>query len=83
MNKCTRCGRTLKKAFFVDGAPYGPVCVRKMFPDRAVVATDGTVRTGRKRQTKVPDSQLSIFTKEDLALLDEADAKVREEREQR
>jgi len=31
MVKCTRCNRSLKKAFIVEGRPYGPVCVHKLF----------------------------------------------------
>lgn len=28
--RCTRCKRILKRTFFVDGAPYGSVCVTKV-----------------------------------------------------
>lgn len=30
-SQCTRCGRAIKNIFIVDGAPYGPICVKKLF----------------------------------------------------
>src|SRR6266568_7831329 len=42
--KCTRCGRSLKKAYMVNGVPYGPVCVKKLFGIRIDRLAGPTVR---------------------------------------
>jgi Family of unknown function (DUF6166) len=49
MVKCTRCGRSLKKAFIVNGQPYGPVCVRKVFGLATLLEL-----TGKKTRVKKP-----------------------------
>jgi hypothetical protein len=58
MNKCTRCGRALKKSYFIDGTPYGPVCVRKM---GGSISADGVARLPRKKKEKMNEDQLEIF----------------------
>jgi hypothetical protein len=68
--KCTRCGRGLKRTYVVDGVPYGPVCVRKVFgAGLTITRDDGKVSYGTadkpKRKAKVErledTSQLSFF----------------------
>lgn len=56
--RCTRCGKALKSIFVVNGAQYGPVCVRKTFG--VVVYTGG--RPARKHvQILPPSDQLSFI----------------------
>lgn len=58
MDKCTRCGRTLKKSYLIDGVPYGPVCVRKM---GGSITSDGVARLPHKPKTKKESDQLEVF----------------------
>lgn len=64
MDKCTRCGRMLKKSFIVEGAPYGPVCVRKLFP--GYVITGETATKPQRKDAPIEDdgNQLSFFAPE-------------------
>jgi Family of unknown function (DUF6166) len=54
--RCTRCKRVLKRTFFVDGAPYGSVCVLK------VGGTTATPRTPREKKVTGDPGQENIFT---------------------
>jgi len=65
--KCTRCGRALKRTYVVDGVPYGPVCVRKVFgAGITITRDDGKVSYGTAdkpvRKHREPDlnTQLSF-----------------------
>lgn len=52
--KCTRCGRSLKKSYLIDGVPYGPICVKRM---GGVITPDGVARIPRKpkKEGEQPD----------------------------
>lgn len=68
--KCTRCGRGLKRTYVVDGVPYGPVCVRKVFGNSITITREdgkvsyGTADKPRRKSKPAPvedRSQLSFF----------------------
>ena len=56
--KCSRCGRALKQVFVIDGAEYGPVCVKKMGGTTAAPREGGL----KPRQPKIqkPQDQLTF-----------------------
>lgn len=62
MSKCTRCHRALLNPTIVDGKEYGPVCVKKLFPQldtpriRAIQKLHGLIVEN--------DEQLNIFPEE-------------------
>ncbi len=64
--KCSRCGRALKTVFIIDGAEYGPVCVKKMGG-----VTSFIIAVGRPRRihTEFACDQLT-FEESDATLLD-------------
>ncbi len=66
--KCSRCGRALKTVFIVDGAEYGPVCVKKM--GGVTVAYVGGQPNRRHVETVFPSDQLSFMEILDATLLD-------------
>jgi hypothetical protein len=71
--KCTRCGRALKRTYVVDGVPYGPICVRKLFGSAITITRDDgkvlygtTGKPARKRKEEPAEdtSQLGFFDDE-------------------
>lgn len=56
--KCTRCGRSLKRAYMVGGAAYGPVCVRKL---GFVITSDGRATRKLKEETPENDGHQLMF----------------------
>lgn len=60
--KCARCGRGLKKGYFVGGVAYGPVCVRKL---GFAINTEGVAYRKRKKVAQEPEPdegvQLAFF----------------------
>lgn len=52
IEKCARCGRTIKNIFMANGAPYGPVCIRKLFGINVAVTGLGTYK-----KPEVPEGQ--------------------------
>lgn len=58
LGKCTRCGRKLKTVFLIDGAEYGPVCVKKM---GGTLSEPGGVRKHRQPKLQKPSDQITFF----------------------
>lgn len=65
MDKCTRCGRQLKKSFLIEGKPYGPICVVKMGGTVTVEYTGG--RPTRKHKEIVVVTEQQDFFAVDMA----------------
>lgn len=58
MVKCTRCNRSLVKGFFVEGKPYGPVCVRKLF---GLEILQGLLAPKKKAKPETDDKEQGNF----------------------
>ena len=65
LGKCTRCGRKLKTVFLIDGAEYGPVCVKKMGGTTAATPREGG-RKPRQPRIQKPSDQLTFLEIEDM-----------------
>lgn len=56
---CTRCGRALRDPQYVEGKPYGPICVQKLFGGTVTARYTGA-KQNKASEPKSDPNQLTF-----------------------